>query len=185
MMRTPACNMVMDGRADPHGPDIYAMKLINSYKMKRGFIITTFLLLGGFTIAQSQNSINTHQDSLNHLLNEYYRLNVIIFQENSTIADIDNLFALFAGDFTYVHEKYGGVYTRQDLYDGYKRNQENGGYDGEVTDIRINNKIVGRNAIAVNKSFIKQMNGEEMIGEPQMALFEFKNGKIFRITEYW
>ncbi|MEQ8478106.1 nuclear transport factor 2 family protein [Fulvivirga sp.] len=132
-----------------------------------------------------QTDLKTSQDSLNHLLNEYYRLNVIVFQANSTIEDINNIFELFADDFTYVHEQYGGVYSREDLYNGYKRNQENGGYDGEVVDIKVNNKIFGYNAIAVSKSFMLKKKGSIKAGDPQLALFEFKDGKIYRITEYW
>jgi len=65
------------------------------------------------------------------------------------------------------------------------RNQKNGGYDGSVVDIKGENKIVGLNAIAVSKRFIKREKGKIVEGDPQMALFEFKDGKIFRIYEYW
>ncbi|MTI39720.1 nuclear transport factor 2 family protein [Fulvivirga lutimaris] len=154
--------------------------------MEQKFITLLMLILGTVCSVNAQtNELSTAQDSLNHLLNEYYRLNVIVFQPNSTIKDIDNIFDLFTDDFTYVHEQYGGVYTRQDLYNGYKRNQENGGYDGEVTDIKVNSKIFGYNAIAVTKSFILKKEGGIKTGDPQMALFEFKDGKIYRITEYW
>lgn len=154
--------------------------------MKQRYITLLILMLGSLYSANAQqNELNTAQDSLNHLLNEYYRLNVIVFQPNSTIEDIDNIFELFTDDFTYVHEQYGGVYTRQDLYNGYKRNQENGGYDGEVTDIKVNSKIFGYNAIAVSKSFMLKKEGSVETGDPQLTLLEFKDGKIFRITEYW
>ncbi len=154
--------------------------------MKLRLSILVIMIFGNFSSADAQQTdLKTSQDSLNHLLNEYYRLNVIVFQANSTIADINNIFELFTDDFTYVHEQYGGVYSREVLYNGYKRNQENGGYDGEVVDIKVNNKIFGRNAIAVNKSFIKQEDSGIVVGESQMALFEFKDGKIFRITEFW
>ena len=132
-----------------------------------------------------QNNIITHQDSLNHTLNQYYKLNLIVFQQNSTSKDIDDIFELFTDDFTYVHPNYGGVYTREDLYKGYKRNQGNGGYDGSVVDIQIENSIYGLNAITVSKRFITKENGKTVEGDAQMALFEFKNGKIFMIKEYW
>lgn len=154
--------------------------------MKLNTTVTILALIGSLCSANAQQTdLKTSQDSHNHILNEYYRLNVVVFQANSSIDDIDTIFELFTDDFTYVHEQYGGVYSREVLYDGYKRNQENGGYDGEVVDIKVNNKIYGRNAIAVNKSFIKQVNGEVITGEEQMALFEFKEGKIYRITEFW
>lgn len=39
---------------------------------------------------------------------------------------MDSVFTLFTDDFTYVHPNYGGVYTREDLYNGYKRNLKDG-----------------------------------------------------------
>jgi len=154
--------------------------------MKISYLALIIMLFAGLKMANAQQTkLNTTQDSLNHQLNEYYRLNVIVFQPNSTIEDIDHIFELFTDDFTYVHEQYGGVYTRQELYDGYKRNQENGGYDGEVADIKVNSKIFGYNAIAASKSFMLKKEGGIKAGDPQLALFEFKNGIIYRITEYW
>lgn len=128
----------------------------------------------------------THADSLNTALEKYYSLNIKIFQSNSTVSDIDELFEIFTEDFTYIHAKYGGTYTREDLYNGYVRNQKSGGYDGSVVDITVVNKISGLNAIAVEKRYIeKGENGEPVDGEGQMALFEFREGKISRITEFW
>ena len=154
--------------------------------MKLNSAVLTLALIGSLCSANAQQTdFKTSQDSLNHLVSEYYRLNVIAFQANSTIEDIDNIFELFTDDFTYVHEQYGGVYTRQNLINSNKRNQKNGGYDCEVPDINVNNKIVVYNGIAVSKSFMLKKEGSVETGDPQLALFEFKDGKIFRITEYW
>ena len=153
--------------------------------MKLKFIVIT-LLFSAHNMAQAQeNHIITHKDSLGYVLNQYYKLNLKVFQQNSTLKDIDIIFELFTDDFTYVHPNYGGVYTREDLYKGYKRNQGNGGYDGSVVDIQIENSIYGLNAITVSKRFITKENGKTVEGDAQMALFEFKNGKIFMIKEYW
>ena len=141
-----------------------------------------FFLLS-FTLSGQQM---THFDSLSSVLEAYYELNIKVFQENSTVADIDSIFNLFTKDFTYVHSKYGGTYSREDLYNGYVRNQKAGGYDGSVADIKVLNKITGLNAIAVVKRFIERDdNGNLTDGEDQMAVFEFRNGQISRITEYW
>lgn len=154
--------------------------------MKLKFTILITLLFSGLYLAQAQqNKLNTHKDSLNYVLNQYYKLNLKVFQQNSTLEDINNIFDLFTNDFTYVHPKYGGVYTREDLYNGYKRNQDKGGYDGSVIDIKIENIIYGLNAITVSKRFITKEDGKTVEGDAQMALFEFKNGKIFMIKEYW
>ncbi|MCK0107906.1 nuclear transport factor 2 family protein [Flavobacteriaceae bacterium S0825] len=152
--------------------------------MKLKLIIITFLF-SALNLAQAQQNNLTHKDSLNYTLNQYYKLNLKVFQQNSTLKDIDNIFTLFTDDFTYAHPKYGGVYTREDLYNGYKRNQNNGGYDGSVVDIKIENIIYGLNAITVSKRFITKEEGKVVKGDKQMALFEFKDGKIFMIKEYW
>jgi ketosteroid isomerase-like protein len=153
--------------------------------MKSYKIILMTLLILGFTSSQAQDSSQTPKDSLSPILDKYYELNLKVFQANSTQEDIDNIFDLFTDDFTYVHPNYGGVYTREDLFNGYVRNQKNGGYDGSVVDIKVENKILGLNAVAVSKRFIKKETGKIVEGEAQMALFEFKEGKIFRITEFW
>jgi len=72
----------------------------------------------------AQETKKNYQDSLHHLVTEYYRLNLKIFQKDSNVEDIDTIFKLFTDDFTYVHPKYGGVYKREDLYNGYVRNQK-------------------------------------------------------------
>lgn len=132
-----------------------------------------------------QEATNAHKDSLRTIVKDYYDLNLKIFQANSTLEDIDKTFELFTQDFTYVHPKYGGTYTREDLYNGYVRNQKNGGYDGTVTDIKILNEIVGLNAMVVQKCFVEKKEGKIIDGKAEMTLFEFRNGKISRIFEYW
>ena len=145
-------------------------------------IILTFLAT---CLMTAQEATKAHKDSLNTMVGNYYELNLKIFQVNSTKEDIDAAFELFTEDFTYVHPKYGGTYTREDLYNGYVRNQKNGGYDGKVSDIKIENQITGLNAVVVQKRFIEKKEGTLTEGAPEMTLFEFKKGKISRIFEYW
>ena len=123
-----------------------------------------------------------HKDSLNTIIKTYYDLNVKVSQADSKPVDVENIFKIFTDDFTYIHPKYGGVYTRADLLKGYLRNQKNGRYNGNVTNIKIINKIVGLNSVVVEKRFITKKKGE---GASQMTLFEFKKGKISKIFEYW
>ena len=146
----------------------------------------TFILLLFLTSSiNAQEATRAHKDSLNTIVAKYYELNLGIFQANSTVEDIDEVFELFTEDFTYIHPKYGGVYTREVLYNGYIRNQKNGGYDGSVIEIKILNKIVGLNAVVVEKIFVRKKNESGKVKEPQMTLFEFRNGKISKIFEYW
>ena len=126
-----------------------------------------------------------HQDSLTNLVDKYYELNLKIFQQNSAVKDIDRLFDIFTDDFTYDHPRYGGTYTRADLYDGYVNNQKNGAYNGSVIDIRIESKIIGLNAVVVKKRFVEKDGSGTKEGNPEMTLFEFRDGKISRIVEYW
>lgn len=133
----------------------------------------------------AQEATKAHKDSLDSVVEKYYDLNLKIFQANSTIGDIDSAFKLFTDDFEYFHPKYGGTYSREDLYNGYINNQKNGAYDGKITDIKIINKIIGLNAVVVRKSFVEKQNGGINVGAAEMTLFEFKNGKISRISEYW
>ena len=151
-------------------------------KLPRFILLLCFF---AFSKISGQEKVATSKDSLIKTVEAYYKLNVKVFQSNSTIEEIDDIFNIFTDDFTYVHPKYGGVYSRENLYQGYIRNQKNGGYNGRVADIKINKMIVGLNAIVVEKqSVIRTTTGTED-EEPHMTLFEFKDGKISKIFEYW
>jgi len=147
--------------------------------------VSIFLNFWTYSQIIAQDVTKAHQDSLNIVVTKYYDLSLKIFQTNSTVEDIDEIFELFTDDFTYVHPKYGGTYSREDLYSGYIRNQKNGMYDGTVKDIKIVNKIIGLNAIVVEKQFMEKRDGGIKDGKSRMTLFEFKEGKISRIFEYW
>ncbi|MEM8928120.1 MAG: nuclear transport factor 2 family protein [Bacteroidota bacterium] len=149
------------------------------------FITTCLTLILVTNRSNAQEITNAHKDSLEIIVKKYYDLNLKTFQANSTIRDIDRIFELFTDDFTYIHPNYGGVYTRENLYDGYVRNQKNGGYNGEVTEVKIINKIIGRNAVTVQRIYVLNEKGAIKDEEPQMTLFEFQNGKISKIFEYW
>jgi ketosteroid isomerase-like protein len=161
------------------------LKLITMMKKIVTNLISVFFMLFLIGNIDAQEIRMTHKDSLNIVLEKYYELNLKVFQEGSTLEDIDTIFNLFTDDFTYVHIKYGGVYTRQDLYNGYKTNLEKGSYNGRIFDIKINNRIIGLKAATVNKSFITKEDNQIKEGNEQMSLFEFRDGKISKIVEYW
>ncbi|MEQ9415056.1 MAG: nuclear transport factor 2 family protein [Cyclobacteriaceae bacterium] len=150
-------------------------------------LILTALVIIGITSNHcfAQEATTQHKDSLNAIVDQYYKLNLKIFQSNSVVNDIDNVFALFTDDFIYTHPKYGGLYTREVLYNGYVRNQKNDGYNGSLMDVRIVNRIVGLNGVVIERQYIEKKNGKVVEGDPQMTLFEFKDGKISSIFEYW
>lgn len=147
------------------------------------FSLILFLLIS--VSIDAQEKVVTHKDSLNLIIKEYYDLNLKLFQAGSKVEDVNNLFKLFVEDFTYVHPKYGGVYSRENLYNGYIRNQKNGAYNGKIVAIKIDNKITGLNAVVVEKRFVEKKGNEIKDGKAEMTLFEFKGGKISRIFEYW
>lgn len=155
--------------------------------MAKSFIfITAFLTLILVTNrSNAQEVTNAHKDSLEIIVKKYYDLNLKTFQANSTIKDIDRIFEIFTDSFTYIHPKYGGTYTREDLYNGYVRNQKNGGYNGEVTNIKIKNKIIGLNVVVVERIYVRKKGEGVEEEESQVTLFEFEKGKISRIFEYW
>ncbi|WP_034058323.1 nuclear transport factor 2 family protein [Lacinutrix jangbogonensis] len=155
-------------------------------KIHLKIVVSTILLLF-FTTQQmrAQDVTKAHKDSLNILVKKYYDLNLKTFQSNSSIEDIDRIFELFTDDFTYVHPKYGGTYTREDLYNGYVRNQKNGRYDGSIITIKVLNKIIGLSAVVVHRVYVQKKDDGIKEEEAQMTLFEFKKGKISRIYEYW
>jgi hypothetical protein len=155
--------------------------------MTRFLTSLTILFLFSFTSAKifAQGTNTVHKDSLIAVIEQYYNLNLKVFQVNSKPSDIDNIFSLFTEDFTYMHPKYGGAYSRENLYNGYIRNQKNGSYNGSIIHIKIVNKIVGTNALVIEKRFVKKTENGMKEGESEMTLFEFRKGKIFRIFEYW
>lgn len=150
--------------------------------MKIALAIAYILCLGGKVERIPGADKKTKEEELLH---EYYQLNLKIFREDSDIKDVDRLFQLFSNDFTYVHENYGGVYSREDLYKGYIRNLNQGDYDGSIYDIQVFLIISGKDALAVSKRFVSQENPAPQLDDGEMAVFEFKDGQISRITEYW
>lgn len=98
----------------------------------------------------------------------------------STVADVDALFSLYTKDFVYVHEVYGGVYTREDLYKNTVRLLERGKYAMTEPRYTIVSMIPGHNGIAVEREQISK--GE---AKKHLAVFEFREDKISKITEYW
>jgi len=94
-------------------------------------------------------------------------------------ADVDALFALYSTDFEYVHEKYGGTYSRDLLYRNTLKAVENKRYKDQLPRYQIEVVMPALNAAAVRRF--------QQTGTPasHLALFEFADGKVRRIVEYW
>lgn len=94
-------------------------------------------------------------------------------------ADVDALFALYSVDFEYVHEKYGGRYSRDLLYRNTLKAVEKKRYKDQLPRYQIEIVMPGLNAAAVRRY--------QQTGTPayHLAVFEFADGKVRRIVEYW
>lgn len=89
----------------------------------------------------------------------------------------DQLFALYSADFVYEHEKYGGVYSREQLYRNTLRMIEKGGDNSPTDRYRVVQILPGESAAAVLRL--------TRDGKQHLAMFEFKQDKISKIKEYW
>lgn len=101
-----------------------------------------------------------------------------MMMRGSDAADVDALFELYTPDFTYVHEVYGGTYTREELYANSVRYAEAGEYEFTEDRYRILHVLPGLDAAAVQRL-------ESNSGNKHLAVFEFRDGKVSRIIEYW
>lgn len=100
-----------------------------------------------------------------------------VLMADSTKQDIDSLFAQYTDDFTYVHEVYGGTYSRAGLYKNTVKFHGQGDYQFQQPRYQIIQMMTGLNAIAVTR--------KQFDGEIHLSVFEFDGEKVKRIIEYW
>ncbi|QDP00995.1 nuclear transport factor 2 family protein [Thalassotalea sp. PS06] len=96
--------------------------------------------------------------------------------------DIDKVAALLGDDMRYQHPNFNADLTKAQFIEGLSR------YLGAVDamDSVITTKIVGSDAITVAFISTTINNGKTDIDErPLMRLFEFNQGKIALVKEYW
>lgn len=96
--------------------------------------------------------------------------------------DIENVAKLLADDMRYQHPNYKANLTKQEFIQGLTN------YMGVVDSVstEIITKIEGLNAITISYVSTTKLNGVSEVDEkPLMRLFEFQNGKITLIKEYW
>lgn len=96
----------------------------------------------------------------------------------SSVEDLDKLFEMYASDFVYVHEAYGGTYSRDLLYGNSAKYIGTGHYKHTEPRYRILRGIPGHGAAAVERLEVKS-------GKIHLSVFEFKGDKVSRIVEYW
>lgn len=109
---------------------------------------------------------------------------VTLFQNQAMLpqsskADVDALFQLYSPDFTYVHDKHGGVYSREHLYRNINTAITKQLFKDTEPRYVIETIVLGENAAAVRR--LEQTGVKGL----HLAVFEFSEGRVKRITEYW
>lgn len=103
-----------------------------------------------------------------------------VMLKGSTPADVDQLFSLYTDNFVYLHEAYGGTYSRSELYGNTLRLLERGIYNKSEPRYTVTATIPGHNSIAVQRE-----ETHEGVTSKHLAVFEFHGDRVSRIIEYW
>jgi hypothetical protein len=117
----------------------------------------------------------------------YFRALDEVFQEGSTIAEIDALFSILHEEVRYVHAAFEADFQREEWRAAFIGNLERGVYrNGPERQIGIMTAIHGKNAVAVEYSHGEVLSdGTWESSEPLLAVFRFRDGKISLIEELW
>ncbi len=100
-----------------------------------------------------------------------------VARKGATPAQADQLFALYSTGFVYQHDKYGGVYTREQLYRNTLRMIQHGGDNSQTDRYQLLQILPGESSAAVLRL--------TRDGEQHLSVFEFSGDKISKIKEYW
>ncbi len=100
-----------------------------------------------------------------------------VARQGATQAQADQLFALYSADFVYQHDKYGGIYPREQLYRNTLRMIQNGGDKSQTDRYQLLQILPGESSAAVLRL--------TRDGEQHLSVFEFSGDKISKIKEYW
>ena len=129
-----------------------------------------------FTVlADEIETLNEQQ--LIHRVKQVNALQNKVLMKNSTVEDANQLFAQYTNDFTYVHEVYGGTYTRKGLYKNTVKYLKQGSYRRTTDRYQVIKSMTGLNAISVLR--------KQDDGEIHLSVFEFRGDKVSKIIEYW
>ncbi len=117
------------------------------------------------------------KEELKLIFKRYKNAHQKVFKKGSTVADVDFLYSFYTTDFEYNHPGYGGMYSRQLLYNNTVKFLKKGRYTDSPKS-KIVNMIVGLNAIVIEEL-------QENKTESKMTLIKFRKDKIYYIEEYW
>lgn len=117
------------------------------------------------------------KDALIVVFEEYQKAYDKVFSSGSTVEDVDKLYSFYTSDFEYNHPRYGGIYSREHLYNNTLKFLKEGNYNNGSKRIIIK-RIVGLEGIAIEH----RTEGES---KTKMTLLKFRKDKIYFIDEYW
>ncbi|MDK2597441.1 hypothetical protein [Pseudoalteromonas obscura] len=142
---------------------------------------TLLILISFFFISAKATEAETLTASeLKKAVNFINELQNKILMAGSQVSDVDTLFSHYTEDFVYIHEVYGGTYTRKHLYNNYVKFLKAGNYQRKNDRYKVTAVIVGHNAVSVERQEIFE--GEIV---KHLSVFEFKGHKVSKIIEYW
>ena len=123
-------------------------------------------------------------------INAYFERLSAVYREDSTTADIDRLFELFAPNVRYAHKEYDANFERAEWKAAFTGNLERGAYTKDKDElIQVTEIIHGRSYSAVEYRYMRRTNEGKL--EPAdeqgglLALFGFDRDRIVLIEEYW
>lgn len=117
------------------------------------------------------------KEALQEIFKKYKAAQDKVFSKGSTVEGANALFDFYTPDFEYNHPKYGGIYSRELLYNNTVKYLQSGGYDDE-RERKVLKTIIGLDAIVVEQQYV----GDD---KTTMTLIKFKGDKICYIEEYW
>ncbi len=127
--------------------------------------------------AEIEEAAALSKKELEVVFQKYIAAQKRVFRKGSTVADAKALFDFYTADFEYNHPKYGGIYSRELLFNNTVKYLSGGGYDNEP-ERKVLQTIFGLNAVVVEQQYA----GDE---NTTMTLIKFKGNKIHYIEEYW
>ena len=108
-----------------------------------------------------QKPITSQGDALNpnllkyqltKIFDNYNHIRSKVFSDNSTVDDVDSLFAFYTDLFTYNHPVYGGIYSRDLRYNNTVKFLKAVRYNNSPSR-HILNLIVGLNTIVIEEQY--------------------------------
>ena len=153
-----------------------------------GFFIALLALTMGPVLAAEAREKDPPAPKLKEVATDYFARLDAIYRAGSSVAELDAFFSLMQEDVKYEHLRFGADFDLESWRAAFLRNYERGAYQHQPgSGTRILNVIGGLDAVVVEHEYhnVPEEGEEARVGGPFVTLFEFKEGKIARVREYW